>query len=174
MWHHGDYGEFTEHDGVVIHGRSDAVLNRGGVRIGTAEIYRQVETIDEVLECIAIGRDVGADIEIMLFVRLRAGVAFDAALEKRIKQAIRTGTSPRHVPDAIIAGTRHSANAQRQAGGTGSARRGQRTRSEERRRTGQPRGARPFPEAALRALRLDRARQSTRAVALPLITSTPF
>jgi acetoacetyl-CoA synthetase len=55
VWHHGDYGEFTEHDGVVIHGRSDAVLNRGGVRIGTAEIYRQMETIDQVLECIAIG-----------------------------------------------------------------------------------------------------------------------
>jgi acetoacetyl-CoA synthetase len=103
VWHHGDYGEFTEHDGVVIHGRSDAVLNRGGVRIGTAEIYRQMETIDEVLECIAIGRDVGADIEVILFVRLKAGVAFDAALEKRIKQAIRTGTSPRHVPDAVIA-----------------------------------------------------------------------
>ncbi len=103
VWHHGDFGEFTEHDGVIIHGRSDAVLNRGGVRIGTAEIYRQVETIDEVLECIAIGRDVAADIEVILFVRLKAGVAFDTALEKRIKQAIRTGTSPRHVPDAIIA-----------------------------------------------------------------------
>ena len=103
VWHHGDYGEFTEHDGVVIHGRSDAVLNRGGVRIGTAEIYRQVETIDAVLESIAIGRDVGADLEILLFVRLKPGVVFDAALEQRIKQAIRTGTSPRHVPDAIIA-----------------------------------------------------------------------
>ena len=103
VWHHGDYGEFTEHDGVVIHGRSDAVLNRGGVRIGTAEIYRQLETIDEVLECIAIGRDVGADIEVILFVRLKAGVAFDAALERRIRQTIRTGTSPRHVPDAVIA-----------------------------------------------------------------------
>ncbi len=103
VWHHGDYGEFTEHDGVVIHGRSDAVLNRGGVRIGTAEIYRQLETIDEVLECIAIGRDVGADIEVILFVRLKAGVAFDAALEQRIRQTIRTGTSPRHVPDAVIA-----------------------------------------------------------------------
>jgi acetoacetyl-CoA synthetase len=103
VWHHGDYGEFTQHDGVVIHGRSDAVLNRGGVRIGTAEIYRQVETIDAVLESIAIGRDVGADLEILLFVRLKPGVVFDAALEQRIKQAIRTGTSPRHVPDAIIA-----------------------------------------------------------------------
>ena len=102
VWHHGDFGEFTQHGGVVIHGRSDAVLNRGGVRIGTAEIYRQVETIDEVLECIAIGRDVGADLEILLFVRLKGGVALDAALERRIKQTIRTGTSPRHVPDAIL------------------------------------------------------------------------
>jgi acetoacetyl-CoA synthetase len=103
VWHHGDYGEFTEHEGVIIHGRSDAVLNRGGVRIGTAEIYRQVETIDAVLESIAIGRDVGADLEILLFVRLKPGVVFDAALEQRIRHAIRTGTSPRHVPDAIIA-----------------------------------------------------------------------
>ena len=103
VWHHGDYGEFTQHGGVVIHGRSDAVLNRGGVRIGTAEIYRQVETIDDVLECIAIGRDVGADLEILLFVRLKPGIAFDTTLERRIRQTIRTGTSPRHVPDAIIA-----------------------------------------------------------------------
>ena len=102
VWHHGDYGEFTEHGGMIIHGRSDAVLNRGGVRIGTAEIYRQVETIDPVLECIAIGRETGTDLEILLFVRLKAGIEFDAALEGRIKQAIRSGTSPRHVPDAII------------------------------------------------------------------------
>ena len=103
VWHHGDYGEFTEHGGVIIHGRSDAVLNRGGVRIGTAEIYRQVETIAEVLECIAIGRDVGADLEIVLFVRMKPGSAFDANVERRIKAAIRSGTSPRHVPDRIIA-----------------------------------------------------------------------
>lgn len=102
VWHHGDYGEFTEHGGVIIHGRSDAVLNRGGVRIGTAEIYRQVETIDEVLECIAIGRETRTDLEILLFVRLKVGSEFDADLEVRIKQAIRNGTSPRHVPDAVI------------------------------------------------------------------------
>jgi acetoacetyl-CoA synthetase len=102
VWHHGDYGEFTEHGGVIIHGRSDAVLNRGGVRIGTAEIYRQVETIPEILECIAIGRDVGADLEIVLFVRMKPGVALDADVERRVKAAIRGGTSPRHVPDRII------------------------------------------------------------------------
>ena len=103
VWHHGDYGEFTAHGGVVIHGRSDAVLNRAGVRIGTAEIYRQVESINEVLECIAIGRDVGADLEILLFVRLQPGCELDSALEGRIRHTIRVGTSPRHVPDAIIA-----------------------------------------------------------------------
>jgi len=102
-WHHGDYGEFTEHGGVIIHGRSDAVLNRGGVRIGTAEIYRQVETIDAVLECIAVGRERSSDLEVVLFVRLKPGVEFSPALEQRIKQTIRAGTSPRHVPDLILA-----------------------------------------------------------------------
>ena len=92
VWHHGDYGEFTEHDGVVIHGRSDAVLNRGGVRIGTAEIYRQMETIDEVLECIAIGRDVAADIEVILFVRLKAGTR----VRRRARKTNQTGDSHRH------------------------------------------------------------------------------
>jgi acetoacetyl-CoA synthetase len=101
-WHHGDYGEFTANDGVIIHGRSDAILNRGGVRIGTAEIYRQIETLDEVLECIAVGREQGADLQVLLFVRLKAGIEFDAALEQRIKQTIRVGTSPRHVPDLIV------------------------------------------------------------------------
>ncbi len=103
IWHHGDFGEWTEHDGIVIHGRSDAVLNRGGVRIGTAEIYRQMETIEEVLECIAVGREIGADLEILLFVRLKPGIGLDAALEQRIRDSIRSGTSPRHVPDAVIA-----------------------------------------------------------------------
>jgi acetoacetyl-CoA synthetase len=103
VWHHGDYGEFTPQGGIVIHGRSDAVLNRGGVRIGTAEIYRQVQTIDAVLECIAVGRDAGADVEILLFVRLKPDLTLDADLTARIKRAIRTGTSPRHVPDEIIA-----------------------------------------------------------------------
>ena len=102
VWHHGDYGEWTPHGGIIIHGRSDAVLNRGGVRIGTAEIYRQVETIDAVLECIAVGREAAADLEILLFVHLKPGIALDAALEKRIRDAIRVGTSPRHVPNRII------------------------------------------------------------------------
>jgi acetoacetyl-CoA synthetase len=103
VWHHGDYGEFTEHGGVVIFGRSDAVLNRGGVRIGTAEIYRQVETIESVLECVAVGRERGGDLQIVLFVRLKPGIELTPALGERIKQTIRAGTSPRHVPDHIVA-----------------------------------------------------------------------
>jgi acetoacetyl-CoA synthetase len=103
VWHHGDYGEFTATGGIVIHGRSDAVLNRGGVRIGTAEIYRPLERIPEVLEAIAIGRQRDADIEVWLFVRLRPGTSLTPALVERIRTAIRTGASPRHVPDRIEA-----------------------------------------------------------------------
>ncbi len=103
IWHHGDFGEFTEHDGVVIHGRSDAVLNRGGVRIGTAEIYRQVERIDEVLESIAVALEKDADVELVLFVRVKPTATLSDELEARIRSAIRSGASPRHVPDRIIA-----------------------------------------------------------------------
>ncbi len=102
-WHHGDFGEFTAHGGIVIHGRSDAVLNRGGVRIGTAEIYRQIEGIDEVAESIVVGRDRGGDIELLLFVRLTPGAMLDDAFCDRIRRAIRSGASPRHVPDHIHA-----------------------------------------------------------------------
>jgi acetoacetyl-CoA synthetase len=87
----------------VIHGRSDAVLNPGGVRIGTAEIYRQVEKVDEVLESIAIGQDWGGDVRVVLFVRLRDGVPLNDELQARIRQVIRSNTSPRHVPAKIIA-----------------------------------------------------------------------
>ncbi len=89
VWCHGDYALLTEHGGLVILGRSDAVLNPGGVRIGTAEIYRQVEKLDEILESIAIGQDWDNDVRVVLFVRLRPGVALDAALEKRIRDVIR-------------------------------------------------------------------------------------
>jgi acetoacetyl-CoA synthetase len=102
-WHHGDYALLTERGGVVILGRSDAVLNPGGVRIGTAEIYRQVEKLDEVLESLAIGQDWDNDVRVVLFVRLRPGVALDAALEKRIRDTIRANTTPRHVPAKIVA-----------------------------------------------------------------------
>jgi len=103
VWAHGDYAEETAHGGLVIHGRSDAVLNPGGVRIGTAEIYRQVEKIEEVLESIAIGQDWQGDVRVVLFVRLREGVALDEALQARIRRVIRDNTTPRHVPAKIVA-----------------------------------------------------------------------
>ncbi|WP_324709666.1 acetoacetate--CoA ligase [Pseudomonas citronellolis] len=103
IWAHGDYAEETAHGGLVIHGRSDAVLNPGGVRIGTAEIYRQVEKVDEVLESIAIGQDWQGDVRVVLFVRLREGVQLDESLEEKIRRTIRANTTPRHVPAKIIA-----------------------------------------------------------------------
>lgn len=103
VWAHGDYAEQTEHGGLVIHGRSDAVLNPGGVRIGTAEIYRQVEKVEEVLESIAIGQDWDGDVRVVLFVRLREGVTLGDELRQRICQVIRANTTPRHVPAKIVA-----------------------------------------------------------------------
>jgi len=106
IWHHGDYVELTEHDGLMIFGRSDAVLNPGGVRIGTAEIYRQVERLDEVVESLAIGQDWPPqqpnDVRVVLFVRLRDGLALDAELSDRIKRQIRNNTTPRHVPAVVV------------------------------------------------------------------------
>jgi acetoacetyl-CoA synthetase len=103
VWRHGDWAELTEHDGLIIHGRSDATLNPGGVRIGTAEIYRQVEQLPEVVECLAI-EQVLADDEsrVVLFVRLREGEALDEALRERIRRRIREHTSPHHVPKKIV------------------------------------------------------------------------
>ena len=103
VWCHGDHALLTEHEGVVIYGRSDATLNPGGVRIGTAEIYRQVEQIEEILESIAVGQHWDGDERVILFVRLRDGVALDDALRDRIRKRIRENTTPRHVPAKIIA-----------------------------------------------------------------------
>ncbi|NNF51102.1 MAG: acetoacetate--CoA ligase [Gammaproteobacteria bacterium] len=102
-WCHGDYAELTEHGGLIIYGRSDAVLNPGGVRIGTAEIYRQVEKLEEILESIAVGQHWQDDVRVVLFVRLRDGVTLDDALRERIRKTIRANTTPRHVPAKIIA-----------------------------------------------------------------------
>ncbi|EKE74767.1 acetoacetate--CoA ligase [Oceanibaculum indicum] len=102
IWCHGDFVELTKHDGMIIYGRSDATLNPGGVRIGTAEIYRQVEKLPEVLESIVIGQDWDSDVRVVLFVRLRDGVTLDEELEKRIRQQIRSGATPRHVPAKIV------------------------------------------------------------------------
>lgn len=103
LWAHGDFAEKTAHGGFVIHGRSDATLNPGGVRIGTAEIYRQVEKIPEVLESVCIAQRWQGDVRIVLFVSLRDGIALDDALRDRIRRAIRDNTTPRHVPAKILA-----------------------------------------------------------------------
>ena len=102
IWHHGDFAEWTEHGGMIIHGRSDATLNPGGVRIGTAEIYRQVEQLAEVQESIVIGQDWEGDVRVILFVVLKPGLALDDPLRDRIKKQIRAGASPRHVPARIV------------------------------------------------------------------------
>ncbi len=103
VWCHGDFAEWTPHGGMIIHGRSDATLNPGGVRIGTAEIYAQVEQIPDVVEAICIGQEWDGDVRIVLFVRLRDGVTLDDSLQDRIKRQIRSGASPRHVPAKIVA-----------------------------------------------------------------------
>ena len=106
VWCHGDWVELTEHDGVIIYGRSDATLNPGGVRIGTAEIYRQVEQLPEIVESLVIGQDwppgETGDVRVVLFVKLQDGVTLDAALADRIKATIRANTTPRHVPAKIV------------------------------------------------------------------------
>jgi acetoacetyl-CoA synthetase len=102
VWTHGDYVELTTHDGVIIYGRSDAVLNPGGVRIGTAEIYRQVEQLPEVVESLVVGQLWNGDERIVLFVKLRDGLALDDALVERIRGHIRRNTTPRHVPARIL------------------------------------------------------------------------
>ncbi len=102
IWCHGDWIERTKHDGFIIHGRSDATLNPGGVRIGTAEIYRQVEQITEVEESIAVGQTIHDDERIILFVRLKEGKQLNDDLISRIKKQIKDGASPRHVPAKVI------------------------------------------------------------------------
>ena len=106
VWCHGDWAELTAHDGMIIYGRSDTTLNPGGVRIGTAEIYRQVEQLPEVIESLVIGQDwppdeVG-DVRVVLFVKLAEGLTLDSALVDRIRQTIRVNTTPRHVPAKVV------------------------------------------------------------------------
>jgi acetoacetyl-CoA synthetase len=102
VWAQGDFASKTGHDGYVIHGRSDATLNPGGVRIGTAEIYRQVEKLDEVMESICVGQDLDDDVRVVLFVNLRDGVELNDELQDRIRKTIRQNTTPRHVPARIV------------------------------------------------------------------------
>lgn len=103
LWHHGDFVELTPTNGLIIYGRSDTVLKPGGVRIGTAEIYRQVESIPEIEESVAVGQEWDNDIRVVLFVKMRLGCTLDTELKNRIKETIRTHTTPRHVPAKIIA-----------------------------------------------------------------------
>ncbi|MHC8314530.1 acetoacetate--CoA ligase [Pseudomonas sp. LB3P31] len=105
VWAQGDYAEQLAHGGMLIHGRSDAVLNPGGVRIGTAEIYRQVEKVPQVTDSVAIGQQWQGDVRVVLFVKLRDGVFLDEALQQQIRQVIRANTTPRHVPAKIVAVT---------------------------------------------------------------------
>ncbi|MGE5491169.1 MAG: acetoacetate--CoA ligase [Actinomycetota bacterium] len=102
IWCHGDFSELTEHDGMIIYGRSDAVLNPGGVRIGTAEIYRQVEQLPEIVESLVIGQDWEGDVRVVLFVKLQPGLSLDGELTERIKRQIRANTTPRHVPARVV------------------------------------------------------------------------
>jgi acetoacetyl-CoA synthetase len=103
VWAHGDFATWTLNGGMAIHGRSDTTLNPGGVRIGTAEIYRQVEQLPEVVESLVFAREVGDDVEIVLLVRLGEGAELDAELVDRIRDRIRTGCTPRHVPKQVLA-----------------------------------------------------------------------
>ncbi len=103
IWHHGDFCEVTPEGGVIMYGRSDATLNPGGVRIGTAEIYRQVEKLAEVADSLVVGQDWAGDVRVILFLRLNPGFELDEALAKKIKTTIRTNCTPRHVPAKIIA-----------------------------------------------------------------------
>jgi acetoacetyl-CoA synthetase len=102
VWHHGDFIEITEHGGVKIYGRSDATLNPAGVRIGTAEIYRQVEAMDEVVDSIVVGQSLENDVRVILFVKTAPGVVLDEALKNKIKKTIRDSTTPRHVPAFVL------------------------------------------------------------------------
>ena len=102
VWHHGDYVRLTEHDGIIIYGRSDATLNPGGVRIGTAEIYRHVEQLEEVVEGIVIGQDWDDDVRVVLFVVLQPGLDLDETLQAKIRKTVRVKCSPRHVPAKVI------------------------------------------------------------------------
>ena len=102
IWRHGDFIEITERGGVVIHGRSDATLNPGGVRIGTAEIYRQVDQIVEIEDCVVVGQNWKNDVRVILFVKMSAGMKLTEDLKQKVKHDIRANASPRHVPAKIV------------------------------------------------------------------------
>ena len=102
VWCHGDYVEMTPSGGFIIHGRSDAILNPGGVRIGTSEIYRIVEEFEEIAEAIAVGQEWEGDVRVVLFVRMQPGHGLDDDLVERLLLAVRRNASPRHVPAKVV------------------------------------------------------------------------
>ena len=102
MWAHGDFATWSPHGGMVIHGRSDTTLNPGGVRIGTAEIYRQVERVEGIEEALVFGQQAGDDVRIVLLVRLSAGAELTDELQAEIRAQVRSGCTPRHVPALIV------------------------------------------------------------------------
>ncbi len=102
VWRHGDYITVTERGGVIMHGRSDATLNPGGVRIGTAEIYRQIDPIEEIADCVVVGQNWKNDVRVILFVQMAPGCELTPELETRVRTTIRANTSPRHVPAKIV------------------------------------------------------------------------
>ena len=102
VWCHGDFMELTDRGSAIIYGRSDAILNPGGVRIGTAEIYRQVEQLDEIVEALVVGQQWDNDVRVVLFVRLREGLQLDEPLIRQIRARVRHNTTPRHVPAKVL------------------------------------------------------------------------
>ena len=102
VWHQGDYAMFTKKDGYIIYGRSDATLNAGGVRIGTAELYRVVENINNVIECVAVEQKYNNDTRVLLFVKLNESIQLDKSFIKNIKDKIKSDLSPKHIPAKII------------------------------------------------------------------------
>ena len=102
VWCHGDFMELTDRGSAIIYGRSDAILNPGGVRIGTAEIYRQVERLDEIVEALVVGQQWDNDVRVVLFVRLREGLQLDESLIREIRARVRYNTTPRHVPAKVL------------------------------------------------------------------------
>ena len=155
VWHHGDYVEITPRGGVIVYGRSDATLNPGGVRIGTAEIYRQVETLDEVDDALVVGQRWNGDVRVVLFVVLPEGRHLDAALTSKIKTAIRTHCTPRHVPAKVLQVPDVPPHAQRQEGGNRRRPHYPRRSGAQPRRAGQPRspGRLPGPAAVNHLMR---------------------
>ena len=102
IWHHGDYCEKTQNEGYIIYGRSDATLNAGGVRFGTAELYRVVENLNDIMECVAVEHKIQTDTEVILFIKMKNKMQFDETLNQTIRFEIKSNLSPKHVPSKIF------------------------------------------------------------------------